>query len=54
MENGKKKATVYINEDILKKMKIEAIERGVSLSILTEILYRQELEKNEKASEEDC
>lgn len=54
MENGKKKLTIYINEEVLKKMKIEAIERGMSLSVLTETLYRQELEANKKVNEEDC
>lgn len=54
MENGKKKLTIYINEEVLKKMKIEAIERGMSLSVLTEMLYRQELEKPVEEVKEDC
>lgn len=54
MENGKKKLTIYINEEVLKKMKIEAIERGMSLSVLTEMLYRQELEKSVEEVKEDC
>lgn len=37
----KKKLTIYIDEEILKKMKILAIEKDISLSELTNDLYKK-------------
>ena len=48
MANNKKKLTIYINEDILKEIKIKAIRDDISLSQLTENLYKQELNINNK------
>ena len=45
----KKKLTIYINEDVLKEMKILAVKLDSSLSELTESLYANKLkEYNEK------
>lgn len=45
----KKKLTIYINEDVLKEMKILAVKLDCSLSELTESLYVNKLkEYNEK------
>lgn len=43
MANNKKKLTIYINEDILKEIKIKAIRDDISLSQLTENLYKKDL-----------
>lgn len=48
MANNKKKLTIYINEDILKEIKIKAIRDDISLSQLTENLYKQELNIDNK------
>lgn len=42
---SKKKVTIYIDEDILKDMKILAIQLDCSLSELTESLYSAQLSK---------
>lgn len=47
--SAKKKLTIYINEDVLKEMKILAVKLDCSLSELTESLYANKLkEYNEK------
>lgn len=46
MANNKKKLTIYINEDILKEIKIKAIKDDISLSQLTENLYKKALNIN--------
>lgn len=50
MANNKKKLTIYINEDILKEIKIKAIRDDISLSQLTENLYKEELNINNEDS----
>lgn len=46
MSDEKKKLTIYINEDILKQIKILAINKDISLSLLTENLYKEALNKS--------
>lgn len=48
MSTEKKKLTIYINEDILKQIKISAINQDISLSLLTENLYKEALNKEKK------
>lgn len=45
----KKKLTLYVSEEVAKKIKIMAIEKDVSLSVLTETLFVEALEKENKA-----
>ena len=48
MSDEKKKLTIYINEDVLKQIKISAINQDISLSLLTENLYKEVLSKEKK------
>lgn len=50
MANNKKKLTIYINEDILKEIKIKAIKDDISLSQLTENLYKKDLNIDDEDS----
>lgn len=43
--NEKKKVTIYLNESIVKKLKMNAIEKDMTLSALIEKIARKELEQ---------
>lgn len=48
MASNKKKLTIYVDEDIVKAIKILAINSDCSLSVLTEELYKEKLSKVNK------
>lgn len=50
MSSTKKKLTIYVDEEVVKAIKILAIKSDCSLSVLTEELYKLRLnqEENEK------
>lgn len=41
----KRKLTIYIDEEILQEIKIKAIKENISLSALTELLYKSKINK---------
>lgn len=43
--NEKKKVTIYLNESLVKKLKMNAIEKDMTLSALIENIARKELEQ---------
>ena len=45
MSEPKKKITLYVSEDVVKQIKILAINNDLSLSQLTENLFIEKLEK---------
>lgn len=48
MEDNKKKLTLYLNEDVIKAIKVIAIQEDISLSQLTEKLYKEVLNNKNK------
>lgn len=45
MSEQKKKITLYVNEEVVKQIKILAINNDLSLSQLTENLFIEKIEK---------